>query len=145
MALNGDRVVGRGAPITVSALLRALLILAVLLVPVLTCPQASDATTGTAGGTAAVSTHIAEIPHVLAAAVDGGNHHECRTPPVTAAIAAVGSAPHGWVIALAMLSFVALALWVAWSPRKRGPPRQRPHWLLSSGRDHLLRFCVMRR
>lgn len=145
MALNGDRVVGRGAPINASALLRALLIVAVLLVPVLKCPQASDAATGITGGTAAASAHIAEIPHMLAAAVDGGNHHECRTPPVTAAIAAVGSAPHGWVIAPAMMSFVALALWMAWSPRKRGPPRQRPHGLLRSGRDHLLQFCVMRR
>ncbi|MCV7304547.1 hypothetical protein [Mycobacteroides immunogenum] len=143
MALSGDCARRRGLLVAVPGLLRALLIAAVLLVPVMKCPP--GATIGIAeSGRAAVSAHLAEIPHLLAVAVDAGHHHECNTPPVTAAIAAAG-AVHGCAAALAMISVVALVFWVLWCPRRRGPPQRNPHGVLRSGRDHLLRLCVMRR
>ncbi|MUM22656.1 hypothetical protein FZI91_13225 [Mycobacterium sp. CBMA271] len=148
MALSGD-CAARGVDLAAAVLLRALLIIAVVLAPVLTCAPAPAAAAGvTAAGQdiEAAPARVAEVPYVLATAASTGDHHECPLLPVVTAVnAAATSTLHGWVTAPSVVALAVLAAWATWRLGTRGPPRGQPHWLLSNGRDHLLHFCVMRR
>ncbi len=149
MALTGERPPWRGNPAEGSVLLRALLIVAIVLVPVLTCPAVQDAATilAAAGpGAVAAPVRFGGVSPVLAAAANTEDHHGCRIlPTVTAAITAAASVLQGWSIAPAVMAFAVLGSWATWRLSTRGPPRGQPHWLLSNGRDRLVHFCVMRR
>ncbi|TDZ89561.1 hypothetical protein CCUG62472_05006 [Mycobacteroides salmoniphilum] len=125
-----------------SVLLRALLIVAVVLMPLLTCPAASDAAPGIVG-TSATSVGVAQVPHVLANLVSADDHHECHVLPVVTA-AATGTLS-GWAVAAAAVTVMVLAVCAMWRPRSHGPPRVQPHWVLSNGHERLVHFCVMRR
>ncbi|OHU23158.1 hypothetical protein BKG77_05560 [Mycobacteroides chelonae] len=143
MAPGGERAALRPGFGMASVMLRALLIIAVVLVPVLKCPAARDAAAGTTG-TPAASVHLAEVPYALASLPGAEDHHDCY--PLPAVIAAVSGVFSGWAIALTVVAFVALAVYAMWRPTAHGPPRgQQPHLLLSDGSDRLLHFCVMRR
>ncbi|QQG96920.1 hypothetical protein HBE99_08740 [Mycobacteroides chelonae] len=142
MAPGGERAALRPGFGMASVMLRALLIIAVVLVPVLKCPAARDAAAGTTG-TPAASVHLAEVPYALASLPGAEDHHDCY--PLPAVIAAVSGVFSGWAIALTVVAFVALAVYAMWRPTAHGPPREQPHLLLSDGSDRLLHFCVMRR
>ncbi|GAB5902047.1 hypothetical protein OKHIF_01480 [Mycobacteroides chelonae] len=142
MAPGGERAALRPGFGMASVMLRALLIIAVVLVPVLKCPAARDAAAGTTG-TPAASVHLAEVPYALASLPGAEDHHDCY--PLPAVIAAVSGVFSGWAIALTVVAFVALAVYAMWRPTVHGPPRGQPHLLLSDGSDRLLHFCVMRR
>ncbi|MFD6199697.1 hypothetical protein ACFWE3_23640 [Mycobacteriaceae bacterium NPDC060252] len=145
MAPGGERTARRGGLTMVSVLLRALLIIAVVLMPLLTCPAAPDASPGSVG-TSATSVGVAQVPHGLANLVSAEGHHECHPMPVvTAAVAAATGVLTGWAVAAAAVTFVVLAVCAMWRPSAHGPPRVQPHWVLSNGYERLLHFCVLRR
>ncbi len=128
-----------------SIMLRALLVIAVVLMPLLTCPAALDAAPGTVG-TSATSVGVAEMSHTPVNLVGAEDHHECHAlPVVTVAVAAATGVLSGWAVAAVAVTFVVLALCAMWRPSTHGPPRVQPHWLLSNGHERLLHFCVLRR
>lgn len=144
MTPGGEHAARRGGLTVASILLRAALIIAVVLMPLLTCPAASDAP-GLVG-TSAASASVDQVPHVLANLVSAEDHHDCHALPVTtAAVAAATGVLTGWAVAAAAVTFVALAVCAMWRPSTHGPPRVQPHWLLSNGYERLLHFCVLRR
>lgn len=145
MTPGGEHAARRGGLTVASILLRALLIIAVVLMPLLTCPAASDAAPGLVG-TSTASASVDQVPHVLANLVSAEDHHDCHALPVTtAAVAAATGVLTGWAVAAAAVTFVALAVCAMWRPSTHGPPRAQPHWLLSNGYERLLHFCVLRR
>ncbi|WP_134064202.1 hypothetical protein [Mycobacteroides salmoniphilum] len=145
MAPAGEHAVRRGGLTMASIMLRALLIIAVVLMPLLTCPAASDAAPGLVG-TSTASVNVDQVPHGLANLVSAEDHHECHPMPVvTAAVAAATGVLTGWAVAAAAVTFVVLAVCAMWRPGTHGPPRVQPHWVLSNGHERLLHFCVLRR
>lgn len=142
MAPGGERAALRAGSGIASVMLRALLIIAVMLVPVLRCPGARDAAAG-ATGASVVSVHLAEVPYALASLPGAEDHHDCY--PLPAVIAAASGVFSGWAIALTVVAFVALAVYAMWRPTAHGPPRGQPHLLLRDGIDRLMHFCVARR
>ncbi|WP_157897165.1 hypothetical protein [Mycobacteroides salmoniphilum] len=142
MALGGERAAQRGGLTMASVLLRALRIIAVVLMPLLTCPAASDTAPGIVA-TSATSVGVAQVPHVFANLVGAEDHHECHVLPVVTA-AATGTLS-GWAVAAVAVTVTVLAVCAMWRPSTHGPPRVRPYWLLSNGHERLVRFCVMRR
>ncbi|QCH23570.1 hypothetical protein [Mycobacteroides salmoniphilum] len=144
MALGGERAARRGGLTVASVLLRALLIIAVVLMPLLTCPAACDAAPGIIG-TSARSVGADKVPHVLANLVGADDHHECHVLPVFSAASAAAVTLSGWAVAVVAVTVTVLAVCAMWRPSTHGPPRVRPYWLLSNGHKRLVHFCVMRR
>lgn len=149
MALTGERAVRRVALPAASALCWALLTIAVALAPMLTCPTAPAAAAGSAItdlGVVAASLRVTQAPPLITAAVDTGDHHGCQLLPVINAVTATGpGALQGWALAITVMAFGIFVAWASRHTARRGPPRGRPRWLSTSGRECLLRLCVMRR
>lgn len=152
MALTGERTLGHLSRVATGVLLRTLLAAAVVLAPALQCP-AAERDPAAANPAPAQHTPASAAVHTAPAGLSvtttpsaADNDHQCTLLPAGAALAVTAADTlHGSGALPAAVAFGAAALWALWAHSTRGPPRRAAIWFLSSGRDRLQHFCVMRR
>lgn len=149
MALTGERTPHR--PHMAMWVLRALLVAALVMAPALQCPAAGGDTAaaitapGQHSSSAAGIAGVAAGRGVAATAPRADDHHQCALLVAGAAVAVAAiSTVHG-LAAMPVAAMLLAAAAALWSRGTRSPPLRRSIWFLSSGRERLQHFCVMRR